>query len=59
MIAADERLKDWEIELERRATEQVTDHEWGQSFINPSLPLIWDLTSRFLDSLPGSPRAAS
>jgi pimeloyl-ACP methyl ester carboxylesterase len=24
-----------------------------------SLPLIWDLTSRFLDSLPGSPRAAS
>jgi pimeloyl-ACP methyl ester carboxylesterase len=24
-----------------------------------SLPLIWDLTSRFLDSPPGSPRAAS
>ena len=24
-----------------------------------SLPLIWDLTSRFLDSLPGSPRARS
>lgn len=24
-----------------------------------SLPHIWDLTSRFLDSLPGSPRAAS
>jgi hypothetical protein len=42
MIAADERLKDWEIELERRATEQVTEHDWGQSFINPSLPLIWD-----------------
>ena len=42
MIAADERLKDWEIELERRATEEVTDHDWGQAFINPSLPLIWD-----------------
>jgi hypothetical protein len=42
MIAADERLKDWEIDLERRATEQVTDHDWGQAFINPSLPLIWD-----------------
>ena len=24
-----------------------------------SLPFIWDLTSRFLDSLPGSPRAGS
>jgi pimeloyl-ACP methyl ester carboxylesterase len=27
--------------------------------LTASLPLIWDLTSRFLDSLPGSPRAAS
>ena len=27
--------------------------------LTASLPVIWDLTSRFLDNLPGSPRAAS
>ena len=40
--ALSDRLEDFEIELDRRATEQVTEHDWGTAFVNPSVPLIWD-----------------
>ena len=36
------RIIDFEIELDRDACEQVAEHEWGASFLCPSIPLIWD-----------------
>lgn len=37
-----ERILDFEIGLERAACEQVVEHEWGASFLCPSIPLVWD-----------------
>jgi ribosomal protein S18 acetylase RimI-like enzyme len=37
-----ERILDFEIGMDRVATEQVVEHEWGTSFLCPSIPLVWD-----------------
>ncbi len=37
-----QRIIDFEIGLERAACEQVVEHEWGASFLCPSIPLVWD-----------------
>jgi ribosomal protein S18 acetylase RimI-like enzyme len=37
-----DRLEDFEIGLDRRASDQVTEHDWGTAFLNPSVPLLWD-----------------
>ena len=36
------RIEDFEIELDRRATEELIEHDWGAAFLNPSVPLLWD-----------------
>ncbi len=36
-----ERILEFEIGLERDACEQVVEHEWGASFLCPSIPLVW------------------
>jgi ribosomal protein S18 acetylase RimI-like enzyme len=37
-----DRLLDFELELDERATEEVVEHAWGRAFLSPSLPLAWD-----------------
>ncbi len=37
-----ERILDFEIGLDRAASEQVVEHEWGTSFLCPSIPRVWD-----------------
>ncbi|MFN8161755.1 MAG: GNAT family N-acetyltransferase [Solirubrobacterales bacterium] len=37
-----ERILDFEVALERVACERVSEHPWGESFLCPSIPLIWD-----------------
>jgi ribosomal protein S18 acetylase RimI-like enzyme len=36
-LALASRIEDFEIELDRRATEEVTEHGWGAAFLNPSV----------------------
>jgi GNAT superfamily N-acetyltransferase len=36
------RLSEFEIELEREACEQVERTDWGEVFLSPSIPLVWD-----------------
>lgn len=36
------RILDFEIALERDACERAEGHQWGTSFLCPSIPLIWD-----------------
>ncbi len=36
------RLLESELELNALACDEVADHEWGRSFLSPSLPDVWD-----------------
>ena len=37
-----DQLLEFELALDRRASEKVVEYEWGRAFLSPSLPLAWD-----------------
>ncbi len=37
-----QRILDFELALDGDAAEQVAEHEWGASFLSPSIPMVWD-----------------
>ena len=37
-----QRIIDFELGWTRDAAEQVVEHEWGASYLSPSIPLVWD-----------------
>jgi ribosomal protein S18 acetylase RimI-like enzyme len=37
-----DQLLEFELELNRRANEEVVEYPWGRAFLSPSLPLAWD-----------------
>ena len=37
-----QRIIDFELGLDGDASEQVVEHDWGASFLSPSIPLVWD-----------------
>lgn len=37
-----DRLLDFELPLDERASEEVAEFEWGRAFLSPTLPLAWD-----------------
>jgi ribosomal protein S18 acetylase RimI-like enzyme len=37
-----DRLLDFELAIDRQASEEVVEYEWGRAFLCPSLPLAWD-----------------
>lgn len=37
-----EQLLQFELELDRRANEEVVEYDWGRAFLSPTLPLAWD-----------------
>jgi len=37
-----DRLLEFELKLDVATSEKVVDHDWGQAFLSPGLPLVWD-----------------
>jgi GNAT superfamily N-acetyltransferase len=37
-----DQLLEFELALDRRANEEVVEHDWGRAFLSPTLPLAWD-----------------
>jgi GNAT superfamily N-acetyltransferase len=37
-----DRLLEFELTLDRRASEEVVEYPWGTAFLSPALPLAWD-----------------
>lgn len=44
-----ERLLEFELGLDREASEAVVAHDWGRAFLSPTLPLAWDANWILID----------